>query len=102
MVRLPAEMGDLGGRVMRSTSVRALAPGEPLLRVADLSVGYGKVPVVQGINLEVRPGEVVALLGPNGAGKSTTMKILTGFLAPSAGRRRCAPAACAHGRHGAG
>ena len=52
----------------------------PLLEARDLSAGYGPQPVISGINLEVRPGEVVALLGPNGAGKTTTLLALSGEL----------------------
>ena len=43
------------------------------------------VEAVKGLNLEVRPGELVALLGPNGAGKSTTLRMLTTLLAPTSG-----------------
>ena len=44
---------------------------EPLLEIAGLNAGYNGVAVVRGLDLVVRPGEVVALLGPNGAGKTT-------------------------------
>jgi branched-chain amino acid transport system ATP-binding protein len=50
------------------------------LRVRALSVRYGDAVVVQGLDLDVRPGEVVALTGANGAGKSTTLKALSGLL----------------------
>jgi branched-chain amino acid transport system ATP-binding protein len=59
-----------------------------LLQVQGLHVGYGAIPVVQGLDLEVRPGEVVALLGPNGAGKSTTLLALAGELPLQAGEVR--------------
>ncbi len=52
----------------------------PLLEASDLVVGYGPVSVLQGVNLLVRPGEVVALLGPNGSGKTTTLLALAGEL----------------------
>lgn len=43
-------------------------------RTADLAVGYNKKPVISGINLDIRKGEIIALIGPNGAGKSTMLK----------------------------
>jgi branched-chain amino acid transport system ATP-binding protein len=50
-----------------------------------LTTGYGPQPVIHGIDLEVRPGEVVAVLGANGAGKTTTMLALAGELPPHEG-----------------
>jgi branched-chain amino acid transport system ATP-binding protein len=52
----------------------------PLLQVAGVSAGYGKIGVLNGIDLAVGPGEIVALLGPNGAGKSTLLKAISGLL----------------------
>ena len=60
------------------------ASGHALV-VRELSAGYRGVPVVRGLNLEVRPGEVVALLGPNGAGKTTTLETIAGLNQPIAG-----------------
>ncbi|MCC6301680.1 MAG: ATP-binding cassette domain-containing protein [Gammaproteobacteria bacterium] len=57
-----------------------------LIRVEHLSRRYGPLHAVEDISFEVRRGEVLGFLGPNGAGKSTTMQILSGNLAPSAGR----------------
>jgi branched-chain amino acid transport system ATP-binding protein len=57
----------------------------PVLELVDLSAGYGQVPVVRGLDLEVGPGEVVALLGPNGAGKTTTLLTVSGLLSPMSG-----------------
>lgn len=51
---------------------------------------YGPFAAIQDITFQVSEGEVVAFLGPNGAGKSTTMKLLTGYLSPSAGTARIA------------
>lgn len=53
---------------------------------ALLSPEYREVEAVNGINLQVERGEILAFIGPNGAGKSTTIKMLTGILQPSSGR----------------
>ncbi|WP_245958814.1 ABC transporter ATP-binding protein [Meiothermus luteus] len=59
---------------------------ESVIRLEDLSKRYGRFVALEGLNLEVRPGETLALLGPNGAGKSTALKALVGLLRPSRGR----------------
>jgi branched-chain amino acid transport system ATP-binding protein len=53
---------------------------EPLLLVAGLCSGYGKIAVLRSVDLTVGAGEVVALLGPNGAGKTTLLRALSGLL----------------------
>jgi branched-chain amino acid transport system ATP-binding protein len=58
---------------------------DPLLRVAGLSTGYGKIGVLRGIDLTVGASEVVALLGPNGAGKTTLLRAVSGLLPWSGG-----------------
>jgi branched-chain amino acid transport system ATP-binding protein len=62
---------------------------EPLLHVTGLSAGYGNINVLDGIDLAIGAGEIVALLGPNGAGKSTLLKAISGLL-PRTGRIRFA------------
>ena len=57
-----------------------------LLRADSLTAGYGKMPILHGVTLEVRQGEMVSVNGPNGAGKSTAFKTIVGFLRPSDGR----------------
>ncbi len=59
-----------------------------MIELQGLTKHFGPLAAVAGIDLEVRRGEVLGFLGPNGAGKSTTMKMITGFLAPSSGRVR--------------
>ncbi len=62
----------------------------PMIEAKGLSKFYGAFAATRDINFTVRKGEIVAFLGPNGAGKSTTMKLLTGYLAPSEGQARIA------------
>ncbi len=57
-----------------------------MIRAENLSQTYGAFTALQGVSFEIPKGQVVGLVGPNGAGKTTTMKILTGYLVPSAGR----------------
>ena len=57
-----------------------------MLKVENLSAGYGKVQVLHGISLHVPKGTLVTLIGSNGAGKTTTLRALSGMIAPTAGR----------------
>jgi len=60
-------------------------PAAPLVRARGLTVDLGGRRVLDGLDLDVRPGTVHALLGPNGAGKTTTVRVLTTLLRPDAG-----------------
>lgn len=57
-----------------------------MIEVQNLTKSYGGIVAIQSLNFSVKKGEVVGFLGPNGAGKSTTMKIITGFMAPTSGQ----------------
>ncbi|WP_338702209.1 ATP-binding cassette domain-containing protein [Streptomyces sp. Q6] len=77
----------------RAATVTAVAPGTvpppesgAALQLAAVQAGYDGAPVLLGVDLTVRPGEIVALLGPNGAGKSTTCKVAAGLMAPLQGQ----------------
>jgi ABC-type multidrug transport system ATPase subunit len=61
-----------------------------MIRIAGLRVRYGSFAAVDGLNLDIRRGELFGLLGPNGAGKSTTIRVLIGQRLPSAGSVRVA------------
>lgn len=57
-----------------------------MIKTEHLSKRYESVTAVEDVTFEVRPGEVLGFLGPNGAGKTTTMRMLAGFVTPTAGR----------------
>ena len=59
-----------------------------LLELANLSVKYGSVEALHGVNLRVEAGEIVTILGANGAGKSTTLRAVSGLLRPAGGEIR--------------
>ncbi len=66
----------------------------PLLELAGLTKDYGQFRALDGLNLAVRPGEVVGLLGPNGSGKTTVLRLALGFLRTTAGRATVAGFDC--------
>ena len=69
-----------------AVTVRAESPrGEPLLRAHEVHSYYGNIHALQGITLEVFPGEIVTLLGANGAGKTTTLRTISGLMHPRSG-----------------
>jgi branched-chain amino acid transport system ATP-binding protein len=56
-----------------------------LLRLRNVSAGYGRVGVLEDVSIDVAEGEVVTIIGANGAGKTTTLRTICGLLAPSSG-----------------
>jgi len=58
----------------------------PLLEVTDVARSFGGFQALCGVTLQVAPGEISAVIGPNGAGKTTLFNVITGHLAPDAGR----------------
>ena len=59
---------------------------EPLFATLELSVKFGGLAALMGLDLQIQPGEIVGLIGPNGAGKTTAFNAITGFVKPSEGK----------------
>ena len=59
-----------------------------MIEVHQLCKNYGDRQAIKDLSFKIEKGDVVGFLGPNGAGKSTTMKIITGFMAPSSGEAK--------------
>ena len=71
------------------SDVLAVGPGEPLYRLRDVAYLYsGRQTALDGVDLDIWPGERIVLLGANGSGKSTLLKLLDGIAAPSRGTIR--------------
>ena len=77
---------DASPDLASSTAAGRRGAGVPILRIEDLSIRFGGLSALNGINLEVRQEEIRAIIGPNGAGKSTFFNCLTGVLRPTSGR----------------
>ncbi|MDY3561577.1 ABC transporter ATP-binding protein [Gemmata sp. JC673] len=67
---------------------------EPVLATENLTKDYGSFRALRALTLSVQPGEVVGLLGPNGSGKSTALRLMLGFIRPTAGRATLAGFDC--------
>ena len=72
-------------RLLVEPRVRRRA-ASPMIAVYDLVKKYGSFTAVDGVSLDVQPGEIHGFLGPNGAGKTTTIRMIAGLLQPTAGR----------------
>ena len=59
---------------------------EPILRAEDIHISFGGLKALNGVSLEIYPGEIMAIIGPNGAGKTTMLNIINGFYKPDEGR----------------
>jgi zinc transport system ATP-binding protein len=60
----------------------------PYVELEDIAFSYGEVPVLEGINLTVEPGDFLGIIGPNGSGKTTLLRLMLGLLEPTRGTVR--------------
>jgi branched-chain amino acid transport system ATP-binding protein len=80
---------EAGGEELRADGAEPAAGAEqpaPALATDQLAAGYGDVPVIRGVDLSVRPGQLVAVVGPNGAGKTTLLRAILGLARIMGGR----------------
>ena len=83
-MRAPRETTGQPATALREDDLATPAP-QPLLRVQDLEVAYGRNTVLHDVNLEIQPGQFVGLLGGNGAGKTTLIRTILGLIRPRTG-----------------
>ncbi|HEU4514914.1 MAG TPA: branched-chain amino acid ABC transporter ATP-binding protein/permease [Nocardioidaceae bacterium] len=85
-LRIPRVAGDDVSSDHEGLTSRAHPPqGDLVADISSLSKEYGGVHAVQGVDLQIRSGEVVGLIGPNGAGKTTLVNMVSGMVPPTAG-----------------
>ena len=80
-------LAETGGRNFFERQASRAANSEErsrMIRTENLSKRYARLTAVDDVSFEVGPGEVLGFLGPNGAGKTTTMRMLAGFITPTA------------------
>ena len=78
----------LSALVAQAGAAQRASAAPPLLELRDIHAGYGQARVLNGINLTVRAGQVIAILGTNGAGKTTLASVISGAIAPTSGELR--------------
>lgn len=80
--------GSALGTLKRAASRPMASPqtGEGRLELKDVESGYGNLPILHGVSMNVEPAEIVAVIGPNGAGKTTLMKTIFGLLPVKGGQ----------------
>ena len=72
--------------------------GRALLALKDIALHFGGVRAIDGLDLEIRTGEVHGLIGPNGSGKTTTLNVISGYYAPQTGSASWTAPPAARGR----
>src|ERR1700684_3455972 len=72
-------------RVGASLQMSAIAAGEPVLSLEDVSIGFDKGNVLDGLSFSVAPGETKVLIGESGSGKTLVLKLAAGLIQPDSG-----------------
>jgi zinc transport system ATP-binding protein len=70
---------------MTTATTETERSAEPLISVTDVAFGYGDVPVLDSVSIDVEPGSFLGLVGPNGSGKSTLLDLMLGLRRPDEG-----------------
>ncbi|MFW9832262.1 MAG: ATP-binding cassette domain-containing protein, partial [Candidatus Thorarchaeota archaeon] len=85
LLSLNVEVGEIQKSRAKSKRFKEKPEMAPIIIIKDLQKKFENVTAIDGLNLEIRKGELFSLLGPNGAGKTTTLNILTGIVQPTKG-----------------
>jgi branched-chain amino acid transport system permease protein len=80
IVPRPAALGDIARKTLDDNT-----SGDKTLSLRDIVLSFGNVRAIDGLDLDVKPGQVHGLIGPNGSGKTTTLNVISGYYAASAG-----------------
>jgi branched-chain amino acid transport system ATP-binding protein len=71
---------------VRAPDAKAIAAGEILLSVENVSLSFGGIKAIRDVSFDIRKGEIRAIIGPNGAGKTSMLNVINGFYHPQEGR----------------
>jgi branched-chain amino acid transport system ATP-binding protein len=85
----PAPLDDVPEEIAEAAAPEreiAVAVGEPIMQVQNLTVKFGGLAALEDVSFEIRRGEILGLIGPNGAGKTTCFNAMTGVYRPSSGK----------------
>lgn len=85
LLSLNIEAGEIHKSKVKSVKSKEKTEMAPIIIIKNLQKRFENVAAIDGLNLEIRKGELFSLLGPNGAGKTTTINILTGIAQPTKG-----------------
>ena len=71
--------------IIKKFRITKFKQAKPLVSLKKISLSYGKRKILDGVNFNINPGEILGMLGPNGVGKSTIFNLITGLIKPDYG-----------------